>query len=744
MADSSKYPLLEMVAGPEEGRRVPLPTGSHVMGRTEDVPIYLDDTSVSRNHAMVDHNGGVLKLKDLGSRNGTYLNSRKLKADEEATLAHMDEIRVGIYTFRVLLREMTTEDEARAAAPAPEPAPVPTPEIQEAQAAENAPEPEPNLDSAEDPISDAPPVKQNALVKAFEEDNERVVQFDKKKKVVKAIIAGALLLLILLSVFYYRAKQTAKDVLDHQDTPPTNEADIEDADFPPKRDEVPKINTPSIEVPKQDAPKQDNPPKTETPPVTEGSIAVPPNSGAQPPVKQTQPYKVVTPEEPIKKVDNLNTTLPVFLDISSEPLTARVSLEGKDLGQTPLKTNLPLSPGKDYELTADFELRDVRDHYQEKVTFKADLKKEVVSVRIKAQLATVKVVQLPRNVGFSLQGYYAYDTQKSSPVSIKDVIYGKPIYLPYGDYSIELREKQRVGESNTYVEQIRYHRDFTLNAERPVVELSIGERDLQFFPASIHSSPSGANLFVDGEKVGVTPYQGDLPLGEHEIKLTRDGYFDYVTPLDMRTNTPFESTIELKTSKVGELINKAKDLKRASQYQSVVDTLVEALKMDAAEREKAEIHYLLADAFYQLGNKDQALVYFDQAKSHPDFYYKALLGTARVLNEQGERNRSLTLLVEVLLNNPKDLSLKNEAQALFTKVSPLKSVLYIRTEPAGATVFVNSLPVQQKTPLILSDLALGNYRLEVQLTGYKTETVKQNLKVSEFVPIDLKLKPEQL
>lgn len=762
------FPLLEMVAGPEEGRRIALPEGAQVVGRTKEVPIYLDDTSVSRNHALLERMGSTITIRDLKSRNGIYLNGQKLQPDEERTLSHCDEVRVGIYTFRVLFQEMSAEElKSLERAPASKSSPSNSLDShpQSTEGLNLSTGSQEALASLQQEIKDSVKTDLGQIVvdssstkldeefqKELEEGSEKVSidapafdspgRFGVEKKMRTLFWTIAVLLVAATMIFFFYTRD--KRLPDQGDEAQQQDAsqlgfDVEAGDGvqpekPHPDSQTDGNDTSNIKVEKG----VEGLASSTTPAADSNTPSGPTNEDGN----KLPDYTVVTSGDAPENKSSIK--LPVFLDVTSEPLSARIFLEGKDLGTTPLKVSVPLVPGKNYELLADFELRDVRDHFQEKIIFKADLKKEVLPIQIKAQLATIKVTSLPRNIGFSLQGYYAYDKHKTSPVNIKDIVYGKPVYLPYGSYSIELRERTRVGDSSTFVDQIRYHRDLILNAERSLVELSLNERDLQFFPAVIRSSPSGANLFIDGEKVGVTPFQGDLPLGQHEIKLTRDGYFDYVSPLDMRTNTPYESFVELRTSKVGSLINKAKELKNAGQFQLIVDTLVEALRMDSSEREKTEIHYLLGDAFYQMKNREQALVYFDQAKSHPDFYYRALLGTARILQEQGDVNRCLTILVEVLLNTPKDLAVKNEAQALFTKVSPLKSVLYLRTEPAGASVFVNSMPVSQKTPLILSDLALGNYRLEVQLSGYKSETIKQNLKISEFVPIDIKLKPEQL
>jgi len=343
-----------------------------------------------------------------------------------------------------------------------------------------------------------------------------------------------------------------------------------------------------------------------------------------------------------------------------------------------------------------------------------------------------------------LEGYYAYDQFKANPVKLADIIYGKPIFVPFGHYIIELREKTQIGDSQTFVDEIRYKREFDVNEERKAVELSILDRDLQHFPAKITSEPNRAILYLDEQKLGETPYEGEMPLGVHELKLVSEGFFDYKAPLEMRMNTPFETKITMKTSRVGEFINKAKELRLAAQYNEAINQLIEGLKLDPSDKEKSQIHLFLGDSYYMMNNFDQASVYFEQAKINLEFYYRAQLGLARVNNALGKKNEALSVLIEVMLNTKETEPLAGEARSLFKQLSPLKSVIFITTEPSAATVFINSRAVSQKTPMILSELSLGNYLIEIQKQGYQTQQVKKNLKLTEFVSVQVTLTPEKL
>jgi pSer/pThr/pTyr-binding forkhead associated (FHA) protein len=57
-----------------------------------DNDVVLDDASVSRHHAEITREGGRTGIRDLGSRNGTWVNAARVTA---ATLTPGDQIALG-------------------------------------------------------------------------------------------------------------------------------------------------------------------------------------------------------------------------------------------------------------------------------------------------------------------------------------------------------------------------------------------------------------------------------------------------------------------------------------------------------------------------------------------------------------------------------------------------------------------------------------------------------------------------
>jgi S-DNA-T family DNA segregation ATPase FtsK/SpoIIIE len=85
---------LHVVGGPNSGMVFSLPLGVHDIGRSTTVS-WPEDRLLSRRHASVTVTEQAVTLTDLGSSNGTFLDGRRLDADETATIEPGATISVG-------------------------------------------------------------------------------------------------------------------------------------------------------------------------------------------------------------------------------------------------------------------------------------------------------------------------------------------------------------------------------------------------------------------------------------------------------------------------------------------------------------------------------------------------------------------------------------------------------------------------------------------------------------------------
>ena len=64
------------------------------IGRSPDCDIFLDDVTVSRNHAVLMQENGKFRVEDQGSLNGTFVNRKRI---DSAPLTEGDELQIGKY-----------------------------------------------------------------------------------------------------------------------------------------------------------------------------------------------------------------------------------------------------------------------------------------------------------------------------------------------------------------------------------------------------------------------------------------------------------------------------------------------------------------------------------------------------------------------------------------------------------------------------------------------------------------------
>src|SRR5262249_37605184 len=85
--------------GPGMGKRYPMADAPVVIGRASDCDIPIEDHAVSRRHARIERSGAGHAAVDLGSTNGTFVNTVGVRRQE---LKDGDYLRVGNRIYRYL------------------------------------------------------------------------------------------------------------------------------------------------------------------------------------------------------------------------------------------------------------------------------------------------------------------------------------------------------------------------------------------------------------------------------------------------------------------------------------------------------------------------------------------------------------------------------------------------------------------------------------------------------------------
>jgi len=93
--------LVIRAGGGRVGESFPLGADRMSIGRRPDSDVFLDDVTVSRDHALLVRRAGDFYLDDLGSLNGTYVNRHRI---ESHRLEDGDELQVGKFKLTYLSR----------------------------------------------------------------------------------------------------------------------------------------------------------------------------------------------------------------------------------------------------------------------------------------------------------------------------------------------------------------------------------------------------------------------------------------------------------------------------------------------------------------------------------------------------------------------------------------------------------------------------------------------------------------
>ena len=88
------HALLVVQRGPGSGSRFLLDKDVILAGRNPDSDIFLDDVTVSRQHADFHRSGDSFTVTDSGSLNGTYVNRDRI---DTVHLTDGDEVQIGKY-----------------------------------------------------------------------------------------------------------------------------------------------------------------------------------------------------------------------------------------------------------------------------------------------------------------------------------------------------------------------------------------------------------------------------------------------------------------------------------------------------------------------------------------------------------------------------------------------------------------------------------------------------------------------
>jgi len=94
---------LKVMAGSHAGTEIGVSVDKFLIGRSESCSLRPKSESVSRKHCIIVMRDNKVLVQDLNSRNGTFVNEKRLPPDKAKVLVGGDKLRVGKLEFEVLI-----------------------------------------------------------------------------------------------------------------------------------------------------------------------------------------------------------------------------------------------------------------------------------------------------------------------------------------------------------------------------------------------------------------------------------------------------------------------------------------------------------------------------------------------------------------------------------------------------------------------------------------------------------------
>ena len=97
---------LKVIEGKQTGTLIPLNRQKFLIGREEDCQLRPNSDLVSRHHCVIAVDDFTVRIRDLGSTNGTFVNNQRITT--QVVLKQGDLIKIGKLAFEMQIRNVET------------------------------------------------------------------------------------------------------------------------------------------------------------------------------------------------------------------------------------------------------------------------------------------------------------------------------------------------------------------------------------------------------------------------------------------------------------------------------------------------------------------------------------------------------------------------------------------------------------------------------------------------------------
>lgn len=468
------------------------------------------------------------------------------------------------------------------------------------------------------------------------------------------------------------------------------------------------------------------------------------------------------------------------LVIDTKPSGAKIQLDYKNIGYTPI-TLEDISPGTHFLTLIMYGYRRV----EKSITVKAGEKNKVYE-ELMALVGSITIKTKPPGATVMMDGS---EFLGLTPVNKPDVIIGqhtlkvsldghndisKVFKLKYGDekkFILTMAPKpgtlsvsttptgaaiyingKRQGRSNTSIElsggsykvEVRKSDYRTIKRQVKVQPGQTARLDLTLLETiqtklSVKSKPAKVTLFLDGEKVGETPFMiKKIDPGIHFLGLSKKGYQDADRKIFIKKNettrifevmkvqmgglnitaTPAEANIYLDNKYVGTSPVSFAEMPIGTHKIRIshpkYKDYIENFALSHQEYKTLNIKLKSLPGTLDLAATEKgAFVYIGGTRK----------GTTPIIILLDQGTHTLKVEIPGYRKHEQQIAIESgETLKVYASLEKVKTgSIEVTTEPSGAQVFIDSQPVG-KTPVSLSEIKAGKHNILLNLLGYETIT----------------------
>ncbi len=285
---------------------------------------------------------------------------------------------------------------------------------------------------------------------------------------------------------------------------------------------------------------------------------------------------------------------------------------------------------------------------------------------------------------------FKFDGDMMGIVKIKEEVAEIWVYLPAKSKSLTIKhDKYGILRNYSYPVKIEsetvYLMQLSLKEEEKQPETLLTEM------VSIHTEPTGADIYIDETNAGVTPYDLEMKEGKYNYRISKDLYYNEAGTFDL---------------KAGEKLIKNITLRPNFGF--------------------AQLNTTPAGALVSIDGNGQTQT------------------TPFKTNRLKSGMHTITVSYPMYYTETKTIEIKdNQTETIDITLKPAFDDILVRTEPeSDAEVSVDGQAINKKTPCVISKLADGEHTITVRRQWYEPKTIKITVNGKQkSEPIKIEMKP---